>query len=202
VSEKNIYKGVIPMSKYNLNIQTTIKPSDRTFFTKPEIMEIVSAIKDNYIHLIWFKLLYSFGLNLQELVNLKVKDIDLKMEKITINSGKRAIPRRLDIPNSLVCDLRLHCNQKDPEAFVFPGRNGRLHTRTIQKALEKAESKLCIKLSIAKLRKSIAVHLCQCGWDYKSIGEFLGHANYRATRNLLGESRKFFLKSSLPFDKN
>lgn len=200
MDEKNIFEGVISMSKYNLNIQPTIKSSDPSFFTKSEIMEIVSAIKDNYMHLIWFKLLYSFGLNLQELVNLKVRDVDFEMGKLTVNSGKRSIARSLDIPKSLLCDLRIHCNQKTSDAYLFPGRNGRLHTRTIQKALEKVETRLSIKLSISKLRKSIAVHLCQCGWDYKSIGIFLGHANYRATRNLLGESQKFFQKPRLPFD--
>ena len=200
MDEKNIFEGVISMSKFNLNIQSTIKSSDPSFFTKSEILEIVSAIKDNYIHLIWFKMLYTFGLNLQELVSLKVGDIDFKMEKLIVNSGKRSIARSLDIPNSLLCDLRIHCNQKSLDMYLFPGRNGRLHTRTIQKALEKVEARLNMKLSISKLRKSIAVHLCQCGWDYKSIGIFLGHANYRATRTLLGESQKFFQKPRLPFD--
>ncbi len=196
MDEKKILEGLILMSQFNLNIRSSIETSDRSFFTKSEIMEIVSAIKENYIHLIWFKLLYSFGMNLQELVNLKVKDIDFEKAKITINSGKRSIPRFSDIPKSLLCDLRLHCNHKAQESYIFQGRYGRLHTRTIQKALEKVELKLKIRLTIAKLRKSIAVHLCQNGWDYKEIGEFLGHANYRATRNLLGESRRFFQKSS------
>ncbi len=201
MDDKKFLEGLILMYQSNLLIQDKEQALDGSFFTKSEILKIISAIKENYIHLIWFKLLYSFGMNLQELVNLKVKDVDFEKGKLEINTGKKSLPRLSDIPPSLLCELRLHCNHKSPDSYLFKGRYGKLHTRTIQKALEKVELKINTKLTIAKLRKSIAVHLCQNGWDYKEIGAFLGHANYRATRNLLGSSRDFYRKSSLPIDE-
>jgi site-specific recombinase XerC len=130
-----------------------------------------------------------------------VKDVNFEKAKIKIDSGKKYLPRHLDIPKSLLCELRIQCNHKFPDSYVFQGRVGKLHTRTVQKALEKVETRLNIQLTISKLRKSIAVHLLQSGWDYKAIGEFLGHANYRATRNLLGPSSQSYLKVKLPLDE-
>lgn len=197
-----ISEGVMVMSLSNLKIQETEESLDDSYFTKSEILEIVTVIKANYMHLIWFKLLYSFGMTLHDLVNLRVKDVDFEKAKLLIHTSRKLTPRCLDIPKSLLCDLRIHCSHKFPDSYVFHGRSGRLHTRTIQKALEKVESKLNIQLTVAKIRKSIAVHLLQSGWDYSSIGTFLGHANYRATRTLLGPDPRPYRKlGRLPLDE-
>lgn len=199
MNDKNFPEG-ISMYQTNLKVAEADESLDNSYFSKSEILEIISIIKQNYIHLIWFKLLYSFGMTLHELVNLKVKDVDIQGAKLTIHTSKKLGPRKLDIPKSLLCDLRIQCSHKHPDAYVFQGRIGKLHTRTIQKALEKVQLKLNTNLTIAKLRKTIAVHLLQSGWDYKAIGEFLGHSSYRATKNLLG-SAHYYLKARQPLDE-
>ena len=200
MDDKTFLEGLIRMYQSNVKIKETDKNLDGSYFSKSEILEIISAMKENYKHLIWFKLLYSFGMNLQELVNLKVRDVDFENASLRIDSGKRSTPRNSDIPRSLVQELRLHCNHKSPDAYVFHGRNGKLHTRTIQKALEKIEQRINKQITIAKLRKSIAVHLCQNGWDYSEIGSFLGHSSYRATRNLLGQPRGHYRSTAQTID--
>lgn len=201
MDDQKFLEGLILMYNSNLKVQELDESVDGTYFTKQEILDIVLVMKTNYIHLVWFKLLYSFGMTLHDLVNLKVKDVDFEKAKLNILTSKKLAPRCLDIPKSLLCDLRIQCNHKFPDAPVFSGRSGKLHTRTIQKALEKVEWKLNIQLTIAKLRKSIAVHLLQSGWEYKAIGEFLGHVNYRATRNLLGQPSHSYQKIKLPLDE-
>ena len=201
MNEDEILEGITNMLQSNLKFVESNKSLDGSYFSKSEILEIISMIKDNYIHLIWFKLLYSFGMTLHELVHLKVGDIDFESCKLKIHSSKKLAPRSLDIPESLLRELRIQCDRRDPDSFVFQGRIGKLHTRTIQKALEKVEYKLNIQLTIAKLRKSIAVHLLQNGWDYRAIGEFLGHVHYRATRNLLGQYPANYKKMILPLDE-
>ncbi|MBK8398370.1 MAG: tyrosine-type recombinase/integrase [Leptospiraceae bacterium] len=201
MSDDNISEGLHMMHQFNLNFVQVIDTKDDSYFSKTEILEIITTIKENYIHLIWFKLLYSFGMTLFELVNLKVKDIDFVSAKINIHSSKKLMSRSLDIPEALLRELRIQCERKFPESYLFHGRGGKLHTRTIQKALEKVESKLNIQITISKIRKSIAVHLLQNGWDYRAIGEFLGHAHYRATRNLLGPNSKKYRKSIAPLDE-
>lgn len=200
MDNKFFEEGLFEMYQSNLKVANTDLSLDNSYFSKSEILEIISIIKQNYIHLIWFKLLYSFGMTLQELVNLKVKDVNISEAKLTIQTSKRLGARKLDIPKSLLCDLRIQCSHKLPDSYVFQGRTGKIHTRTVQKALEKVQCKLNTNLTIAKLRKSIAVHLLQSGWDYKAIGEFLGHNSYRATKNLLGPSH-YYLKEKLPLDE-
>lgn len=88
MSDDNISEGLHMMHQFNLNFVQVIDTKDDSYFSKTEILEIITTIKENYIHLIWFKLLYSFGMTLFELVNLKVKDIDFVSAKINIHSSK------------------------------------------------------------------------------------------------------------------
>ncbi|HMV42754.1 MAG TPA: tyrosine-type recombinase/integrase [Leptospiraceae bacterium] len=164
---------------------------DDSFFTPDQIIQIVKVLKSNYTHLLWFKLLYTFGMNLKDIVNLKVGAIDFQRSKIKILGGEKSLSRSLDIPFSILCDFRIFCHQKTSDDFVFQGRSGKLHTRTIQKALEKIENKIGLSVSVPKIRRSIAVHLRQNGWSQVEIGLFLGHVNTRSTRNLFGQIRSF-----------
>lgn len=160
---------------------------EESFFTPAQIVQIVKVLRVNYTHLLWFKLLYTFGMNLRDLIQLRVGDIDFENSKINLRGTERVLYRTSDIPFSILCDLRIFCNQKNAHELVFVGRHGKLHTRTVQKAFEKIEIKLGLKFTIPKLRRSIAVHLQQNGWSQKDIGDFLGHLNHRSTKNLFNQ---------------
>ncbi|MCE9501781.1 MAG: tyrosine-type recombinase/integrase [Leptospira sp.] len=173
------------------------------YFTASDITLILSVVKSNYIHHIWFRLLYAFGLTVGELVNLRVGDIDFTNFKIKIASSKKLRPRVLALPNSIIRDLRVEAHNRDADELLFRGRSqtGRIHPRTVQKLFEKVEHQTGMEISVSKIRRSVALHLLQKGWEEKSVTQHLGHSTNRATRKLLGKTRQFYLGSDLPLDE-
>ncbi|MCX7998785.1 MAG: site-specific integrase [Leptospiraceae bacterium] len=167
-------------------------------FSKEEIQKIIHFY-DSQNKSIWFKMLYAFGLSLNELTDIQVRHINLKKRTITIE-GKFHKRRILPIPNALFDDLKTLILNKNENDYVFQGRHGKLNTRTIQKALEKVYHSLGILVTIKKLRNTLIYDLYKSGWDDKSIAFQLGHSTVRATRKVLNALSPL-LKKVHPLDK-
>lgn len=181
------------------------KKKELGYFTHEEISKILELVRNNFNHKVWFMLSYSLGLNVSELISLKVKDIDLCERKIHIRSSKKLRARLLPIPDALLKELKplLNDNTKTVNDFLFSGRKpGKsIHPRSVQKLFVKIEKFIGKKVKIHILRKTIAIHLLESGWEAKSIAEFLGHSNFRATKKLIGDNIDFFTKIKLPLDQ-
>jgi len=74
---------------------------------------------------------------------------------------------------------------KKPEDYLFEGRKGKIHPRTIQKALEKFCCSLGICFSIRKLSNILIYDLYKHGWDDKSIAFQLGLSSARFIKKFL-----------------
>jgi integrase/recombinase XerD len=170
------------------------------YFSKREIYHILSAARDNPLHFTWIKLLYSTGLTPGELVNIKVEDLDLRNNRIKIYTRKKLKNRTVPISNCLIQDLKIQAANKRTGEYLFQGRSGKLNTRTILKLMEKIEKKTGFSVSISKLRRSIALHLLEKGWEEKSVADILGYPSIRHALKFIGHSRLFYLNYSLPLD--
>jgi integrase len=157
-----------------------------TYVSEEQLLRILISLKKNYNHYLYVRVIYSLGLNLQEFINLKVKDVDLSKNIIKIRPITRLRNRDLSIPLNILQDIKREIHGKGPEEFLFQGRNGRIHPRTIQKVFEKIYKSQKIYINIAKLRKSLAIHLFQLGWDEKSIAGYLGHSSIYLARKMIG----------------
>lgn len=191
------------MELYNKTSNTKGKfgtRKNKNYFTKKEMVWLLEVVQSNYLHFLWLKMLYAFGLTPTELVNIRVCDVNLKTSQIKIQETGRHRSRLLSIPKALIRDLEIEMNNKEPNSFLFQGKKGKLNVRTVQKALEKLTHRSGIYVSITKLRRTIAIHLLQLGWDENDVTELLGHSSVRTTRKLLGKSRNFYKKLKLPLD--
>ena len=152
--------------------------------TKTEIIKILNQI-NNLKHKLMVQIAYSSGLRVSEVVNLKVKDIDIKSLMITVKSGKGKKDRITLLSEKIVVNLKSLIEDKHSEAFVFESeRGGKLSTRTAQvifrRALEKTGTK---KLAtFHSLRHSFATHLLENGVDIRYVQKLLGHSNIRTTQ--------------------
>ncbi|NBU98277.1 MAG: hypothetical protein EBS19_08725, partial [Spirochaetia bacterium] len=75
--------------------------------------------------------------------------------------------------------------QEKTEDFIFKGRKGKVHSRTIQKMLEKIKKLTGLDSRVNNIRKSLAIHLYIRGWNEKKICLFLGHSSINSTRKML-----------------
>lgn len=135
--------------------------------------------------------LYSCGLRVSELVNLKISDLHLNEEYIKV-TGKGNKERLVPIGKSgkklmeqYMKDTRVHVPVKNGhEDYVYLNRRGTKLSRVmvfyvIKSLAEKAGIKK--KLSPHTFRHSFATHLVEGGADLRAVQEMLGHESITTT---------------------
>lgn len=152
--------------------------------SRDEIQKILSAIS-NEKHKLMLALAYSAGLRVSEIINLKIKDINLAELIMHIKSAKGNKDRITIFPEKLVVDIRKLISNNNFNDYVFVSeRGGKLTERTAQKVFENALQKAGIQkdATFHSLRHSFATHLLENGVDVRYVQELLGHANIRTTQ--------------------
>jgi len=153
-------------------------------FTKKEVLAITKAVK-NITHKLILALMYSSGLRVSEVVNIKVKDLDFDNNLLFVRGGKGS-KDRLTIMSKMVADvLYLYIKDKSTNDYLFlTNRGGKYTERTVQKIFQQAlfSSNIKKQASCHSLRHSFATHLLENGIDIRYIQELLGHNNIRTTQ--------------------
>ncbi len=175
-----------------------------TVLTKEEIKALIKACK-NRKHKLILMLLYSSGLRLSELINLKVGDLELDERIGWVRGGKGKKDRIFLISEKLAKILKKYIekNRKKRDDYLFAGRNGKISARAVQKVVKLASKKAGIEKRVSPhtLRHSFATHLLEDGIDIRRIQELLGHANLSTTQIYAHVSREELKKIKNPLDR-
>jgi len=135
--------------------------------------------------------LYSCGLRVSELTELKISDLFFEEDFIKV-TGKGNKQRFVPISeltkkyiNTYKDHIRIHLNPlKDDVDILFLNRRGKKLTRamifTIVKTLTK-QANIQKKISPHTFRHSFATHLLENGADLRSIQQMLGHESITTT---------------------
>jgi len=148
--------------------------------------EVQSIIRNtrNLKHKCIVSLIYSAGLRRQELLNLRLEDIDSKRMIIRIKSGKGFKDRQSILSQLVLNDLRLYFLKWKPKEFLFEGPNGgKYSASSVIKIVKRAAKKAGITQSVTPhvLRHSFATHLLENGTDLRYIQTLLGHSSTKTT---------------------
>jgi len=137
------------------------------------------------------EVLYSCGLRVSELVNLKISNLCLEVEfiKVTGKGDKeRLVPigsEAIKLLNIYLKEIRVHSDIKPgKEDFIFLNRRGAPLTRVMVFLIIKqlAESiGLNKSISPHTFRHSFATHLIEGGADLRAVQEMLGHESITTT---------------------
>jgi len=144
------------------------------------ILRAVSNIKHRCI----LFLIYSGGLRLGEVINLRVKDIDSARMTMKVRQGKGKKDRYTLLSDKALELLRVYFRQYRPKIWLFEGEDGsRYSYRSVQEIFYKAVRKSGVKkhATVHTLRHSFATHLLESGTDIRYIQELLGHSNIKTT---------------------
>ena len=163
------------------------------------IIEKTNSLK----HRTFISLIYSCGLRLDELCNLKVADIDSIRMQIHIRSGKGKKDRYVMLSQKILLLLREYWKHYRPEEYLFEGviPGGAISRRTVQRAFQVAviKSKIKKRPCLHTLRHSFATHLLENGVNLIAIQKLLGHNNIKTTVTYIHlQSAPASIKS--PFD--
>ncbi|MEM5867627.1 MAG: tyrosine-type recombinase/integrase [Candidatus Aenigmatarchaeota archaeon] len=172
-----------------------------TVLTREEVRKLIEVI-DNEKHKLMVMMLYSSGLRLSELINLKVEDLELKEKIGWVRTGKGEKDRAFIISEKVLEKLEKFIVGKNPSDYLFNGRNGKLSPRAIQKIVSNAAKKAGIakKVSPHTLRHSFATHLLESGENIRKIQELLGHSSLNTTQVYTHISIEEIKKVKSPLD--
>lgn len=137
------------------------------------------------------ELMYSSGLRVSEVLNLKMQDLYLDLEYLQVigkGNKQRLVPMNPEAINQLkhyIDFVRTKISiQKGKEDFVFLNQRGNKLSRVwVFKIVKKAVEDANIKKNVSPhtFRHSFATHLLEGGADLRVIQELLGHVNIKTT---------------------
>ncbi len=169
-------------------------------------MEEVTAIlkgTDNLKHKAILTVIYSAGLRISELINLKIKDIDSERKQIRVEQSKGKKDRYTLLSTKTLDLLRTYFKAYKPKEYLFEGQEGgRYSARSIQTFFQQICKKVGIKkkVSVHTLRHSFATHLLENGTDLRYIQVLLGHESTKTTEIYTHVTTKGFDQIKSPLD--
>lgn len=144
------------------------------------LMDIVSNLKHKCI----IQLLYGCGLRLNELLHLRLSDIDSKNKTILIRNNNGGSDRVVMLSSLLQESLIRYYKAYHPEEYLIEGQGGgRYSEKSVQTVVTNAAKKAGItkKVTPHTLRHSFATHLLENGTDIHYIQQLLGHKSVHTT---------------------
>ncbi|MBN1645718.1 tyrosine-type recombinase/integrase [Candidatus Woesearchaeota archaeon] len=178
---KWVLENVLNKRKYFVTLPYSRKEKRLPLvLSRDEVRRLFDAVR-NEKHRLMVKLMYSAGLRVSELLNLRVDDLDLENYCGWVRKGKGGKDRLFVVAQALLDDLRMHVFLEglQNEDYLFKGRFGSYSPRTVAEILKSA----CLRAGIRKkvhphtLRHSFATHLIEDGVPLIVVQSLLGHAS-------------------------
>ncbi|MBT4334601.1 tyrosine-type recombinase/integrase [archaeon] len=187
--------------RMKLNIKYSKKPRRLpTVLTQQEIKLLINSI-ENEKHKLMIQLLYSSGMRVSELTNLKVQDIEGNYG--WVREGKGMKDRPFILADKISNKIKDICNNKKSEEYIFQSYKGKMSTRTIQVIIKKATKKARITKNVHPhtLRHSFATHLIENGYAVSEVQSLLGHASLDTTMIYVHLARPNLINVKSPLDE-
>jgi len=173
-----------------------------TVLTKQEIELLINST-NNIKHRLIIEFIYSSGLRLSEVINLKIKDIDFNQSIGIVKQGKGRKDRYFIISNQLTAKIHYYLLLREtPSEYVFEGRKNKINKHTVQKIISNATKKANLNKRVHPhtLRHSFATHLLEQGTDICIIQRLLGHNKIQTTELYTHISNKLIKDIPNPLD--
>ena len=209
-STLNVYLNAIKFmteqllfKNWRLNIRYSKVPKALpAVLTKDEVLKLIASI-DNPKHKLMVSLMYSSGLRLSELVNLRVRDFEFGNNHGWVRHGKGDKDRLFILPEKLKESI-LQLIQNNPyDSYLFNGSKGsHISKESVYTIVKKAAKKAGILKNVHPhtLRHSFATHLIENNYDVCSLQSLLGHNSPQTTMAYVHTASKNMINVKSPFD--
>ena len=130
-------------------------------------------------------MIYSAGLRSQEVINLKLSDIDFERKTIHIRQSKYKKDRIVPLSDYMAKGLKIYISVEHPHRWLFNGKeaDGRYSVKGLSWVMREGLKKTNIQkqVNLHSLRHSYATHLLEDGINIVIIKELLGHSHISTT---------------------
>lgn len=149
-------------------------------------------------------LIYSAGLRGQEVINLKISDVDFERMTIHIRQSKFKKDRIVPLSPTMATGLKKYLNAENPYVWLFNGKqaDSKYSTKGLSWVMRENLKKTSITkdVNLHSLRHSYATHLLEEGVNIVTLKELLGHANITTTMIYLHVAQCNLVKPHSPLD--
>ena len=149
-------------------------------------------------------LIYSAGLRGQEVINLKISDIDFERMTIHIRQSKYKKDRIVPLSPTMVIGLKKYLKAENPHIWLFNGKqpDSQYSIRGLSWVMRENLKKTNItkKVNLHTLRHTYATHLLEEGLNIVTLKNLLGHAEISTTMIYLHVAQCELVKPHSPFD--
>jgi site-specific recombinase XerD len=171
--------------------------------------EEIKKLLDNIInskHRFIIAFLYSCGLRVSELVNLRVRDLELERGFGWVRNGKGAKDRMFIVSEKLKEQLKRIILNRDVNEFVFlTNKNQSYDVNTIYMIIKHASKTSGISkyknIHPHTLRHSFATHLIENGYTISDVQHLLGHASSETTTVYIHTAANNMINIKSPLDE-
>jgi len=184
-SIKFYYEQVLGKDRSYYDIQ---RPKKSKFLpnvlTASEVKKLLNTPK-NLKHKAILYTIYSAGLRIGEIKQLRVEDIHSEDGYLLIKSAKGKKDRKTVLSNHLLHLLREYYIRYKPSYWLFEGvEGGQYSTSSVRQIFRRAvkESGINAWATPHTLRHSFATHLLQTGVNLRIIQALLGHSSAKTTQ--------------------
>ncbi len=175
-----------PKSGFSLPHVLSIKEIEKLLdYLKNDAEKSNNKLRDRAM----LELLYATGMRVSEIINLKLSDINLKMEYVKClgkGNKERIIPVGKKAKNAVNVYLeKVRNEKKSDKKILFLSQRGKKFSRTgFWKIVKKYMKKAGIYKTVSPhtLRHSFATHLLERGADLRFVQEMLGHSDISTTQ--------------------
>lgn len=147
---------------------------------------------------------YAAGLRLNEVLHLKLSDIDSQRMILRVEQGKGRVDRNVMLSPALLQTLRAYWKQSRPRMWLFPGHRGKrpLNATVMQRAFTQAKRQAGINkpVSFHTLRHSFATQLLESGVNVRTIQALLGHRSLGSTQRYTHVAGDYLRQTRSPLD--
>ena len=154
-----------------------------TVLSEEEVLRIISSTT-NLKHKTILVTIYSCGLRLSELLNLRITDVQSDRGLLLIKDGKGNKDRNTILSLTTLALLRKYYLAYRPKVYLFEGQDGgRYSVKSVQNVVKHSlnTAKITKRASTHTLRHSFATHLLENGTDLRHIQTLLGHSSPKTT---------------------
>ena len=170
--------------------------------SQEEVLRIIQYTQ-NIKHRAILTLLYSCGLRIGELINLKLIDFHIDRKQLIVKKGKGRKDRYVSLADSFLPLLSNYYHSYKPTIYFVEGQNGgKYSAESIRSFLRKSCKKAGIRKPVTPhtLRHSYATHLLENGVDLRYIQTLLGHSKPETTMIYTHVQRKDLMEIQNPLD--
>lgn len=171
--------------------------------SQDEVQRMFDAC-ENLKHKTILSLLYSCGLRVSELINLKWEHIDRSRMIINIIKGKGSKDRQVMLSEKIIPLLEQYWKQYKSNTYVFNGQNSiQYSSRSVGEVIKQ----LAIKADLSKrvythlMRHNCFTHMVEAGTDINLVQKLAGHNSVKTTMLYVQISDKLIKNIDSPINK-